>query len=47
MNEWFAADKRTFLVQLLAMESKYGKYLHDNKARFKELEDLHTQIRKH
>jgi hypothetical protein len=47
MNEWFAADKRTFLDQLPAMESKRGKHLHDSKARSKELEDLHTQIRKH
>jgi hypothetical protein len=40
----FAADKRTSLDQLSAMEGKYWKHLDDNK---KELEDLHTQIRKH
>lgn len=44
----FAADNRTYLDQLCAMEGKYGKHLYDNKTHSKkELEDLHTQIRKH
>jgi hypothetical protein len=39
MDAWFTVDKRTFLP---AMESKHGKYLHDNKASSKKLEDLRT-----
>jgi hypothetical protein len=39
----FAADKRTSLDQLSAMEGKYWKHSDDNKTHSKnELEDLHT-----
>jgi hypothetical protein len=41
----FAADKRTSLDQLSAMEGKYWKHLDDNKTHSKK--ELHTQIRKH